>query len=68
MWGGFGPNVATLAIQFPLAEAVVPFVIETARSFRMSVFDWQTKLIHRADGLADLELSSEGVTQLKRPS
>lgn len=68
LWSGFGPKAGTLAIQFPHADAVVPFVIDTARGFGFTVFDWQTKLIHRADGIADLELAIENVTPLKRPT
>ncbi len=68
MWSGFGPKAAVLAIQFPHSETVVPFVVDTARTFGLAVFDWQTKLIHRADGIAELELSSEGVAPLKRPT
>jgi hypothetical protein len=60
LWGDFGRHAAVLAIQFPHAEAVVPFVVETARSLGLTVLDWQAKLVHRPDGIKDLELSSEG--------
>ncbi len=65
---GFGNRTAVLSIQFPRSDEVVPFVFETARSLGLAVFDWQTKLIHRADGLKDLELASEGVETLKLPT
>jgi hypothetical protein len=65
---GFESRAAVLAIQFPHAEVVVPFVVDTARPLGLTVFDWQTKLVHRPDGLVDLELASEDVTPLKRPT
>lgn len=68
LWSGFGPNVASLSIQFPHAEAVVPFVVETARSLGLTVFDWQTKLVHRADGIKGLELTSEDAAIHKLPT
>jgi hypothetical protein len=68
LWSDFGPMAATLAIQYPHAEAVVPFVIETARSLGLTAFDWQTKLVHRPGGFADLELSSEGVAPFRHPT
>jgi hypothetical protein len=68
LWGGFGPHAAILSIQFPHADAVAAFVADEARQLGLTVFDWQTKLVHRPDGVADLELASEDVTPLKRPT
>jgi hypothetical protein len=68
LWGEFGSRAAMLPIQFPHAEVVVPFVIETSRPLGLTVFDWQTKLVHRPDGIKDLELSSEGAAVHKRPA
>ena len=68
LWGEFGTRAAVLPVQFPRADEVVPFVVEMARSLGLTVFDWQTKLVLRADGIEGLELTSEDVAPLKRPA
>jgi uncharacterized protein YodC (DUF2158 family) len=64
----FGPHAAHLVIQYPRADVVVPFVIETARPFGLNVFDWWTRQIHRPDGLAGLVLTLEERPPLTSPT
>jgi hypothetical protein len=59
LWSGFSPVAAVLSIRHPRADEVVPFVVETARSLGLSVFDWTTRHIHRPDGIDGLDLSVE---------
>jgi hypothetical protein len=59
LWSEFGPAAAVLFIRYPRADEVVPFVVETARSLGLSVFDWTTRHVHRPDGIDGLDLSVE---------
>ncbi len=68
LWSGFGSAAAVLAIRHSRADEVVPFVVESARSLGLPVFDWTTRHIHRPDGLADIELSVEDRFPHSRPA
>lgn len=59
LWNNFSPAAAVLALRHSRADEVVPFVVETARSLGLPVFDWTTRHIHRPNGIADLELTLE---------
>jgi hypothetical protein len=59
LWSEFGSAAAVLAIRYPRADEVVPFVVETARSLGLSVFDWTSRQVHRPDGIDGLDLSVE---------
>ena len=43
----FGHRAAVLGVVYPAVAEVLPFLIETANSLGMVVFDWGTNTIHR---------------------
>ena len=59
LWDEFGPAAAVLPMRLSRADEVVPFLVDTARSLGLSVFDWTTRHVHRPDGIPDLELTVE---------
>jgi hypothetical protein len=59
LWSEFGPAAVVLPIRHSRADEVVPFVVETARSLGLTVFDWTTRHVHRPDGIDGLDLSVE---------
>ena len=68
LWNNFGPREAVLGIAFQRADEALPFVIETATSLGLAVFDWSTHLIHRAGGYGDLVLTLEDRPTLRAPT
>jgi hypothetical protein len=68
LWNNFRHAAAVLGIIYPRVNEVLPFLIETATSRGLSVFDWATALVHRADGYEALALSVENKPLLRAPT
>ncbi len=61
----FGVRQAVIGFMFSHVDTVLPFVIEVARKNEITVFDWQTEIVHRP---GDMLLIVEGETDLRNPS
>ena len=48
----FGHRAAVLGMSYSRVEEVLPFLVETANSLGLVVFDWATKTLHRAEPLS----------------
>lgn len=59
LWNNFGKRAAVLGISFSRVDKVVPFVVESARSLGLLVFDYQTQHVHRPDGFEGVTLTLE---------
>lgn len=68
LWNNFGATIAMFRILSDRAEEVVPFLVETADRLGLVALDWQTKQIHRGDGLHGLTLTFEGGYPLIAPT
>jgi hypothetical protein len=68
LWNNFGHRAAVLGMMFSRVEDALPFVIETAAKFGLTVFDWQTNEIHRPRGIKGLTLAVEGRSKLPAPT
>jgi hypothetical protein len=67
LWGEFFDHVAHIGLTWSRADAALPFIIETAHSFGMTVFDLSNTRIHRAGGLVGLVLSVESRPEIHAP-
>jgi hypothetical protein len=47
LWNNFGSRVAVLGITWSRVEEVLPFLIQTANSLGLTVFDWGGPAIYR---------------------
>jgi len=47
LWNNFGHRVAVLGISYSRVEVVLPFVVQTANSLGLTVFDWGGPIIYR---------------------
>lgn len=61
-------RILYLNIAYSKVDEVLPFVIETANDLGLTVFDLQTRLIHRGDGFPGLRLEVEDQKPIPRPS
>lgn len=68
LWNNFGHRAAVLGMVYSRADEVSPFLIETAISLDLAVFDWTTNQVHRPSGLNGLALTVEDKPQLRAPS
>ena len=68
LWNNFGALIAHLSIVSSRANEVLPFVIDTARSLGLYTFDWETRYVHRPDGLVHTTLTLESRPPLKAPT
>lgn len=57
LWNNFGHRVAVLGLMYSRIEEALPFLIESANSLGLVVFDWVSEEIHRGDGLKGFTLS-----------
>jgi hypothetical protein len=48
----FGHRAAVLGMSYSRVEEVLPFLVESANALGLSVFDWATKTVHRAEQAA----------------
>lgn len=68
LWNNFGHRAAVLGMSYSRVDDVLPFLIETANSLNLAVFDWATEQIHRADGIKGLTLTVEGQSAITAPT
>lgn len=47
LWNNFGHRAAVLGIVYSRVEEVLPFLVETATSLELTVFDWGGPSIYR---------------------
>jgi hypothetical protein len=68
LWNSFGHRAAHLGLVSNRADEVLPFLVETSISLNLTVFDWVTQQIHRADGLPGISLDIEEKPSLLAPT
>lgn len=68
LWNNFAAQAAVLGVVYSRVEEVLPFIIDTAASLGLAVFDWSTGHIHRPDGIDGLVLTVEDRSPLRRPT
>ena len=68
LWSAFGHQTAGLSLSFSRVAEVLPFIIRTASSLNLAVFDAQTNQIHRYDGLPNYVLTVEKQPPLLAPT
>lgn len=61
----FSERHGSLNFSFPTVETVLPFVLEIAHKYGVTVLDWQTETIHRP---GDLVLMAENDTPRRNPT
>jgi hypothetical protein len=47
LWNDFGHRTAVLGVTWSRVEEVLPFLVRTANSLGLTVFDWGARAIHR---------------------
>ncbi len=68
LWPSFGAASAHLSVLSSRADEAVPFIVETARSLGLFTLDWQSKAVHRPDGVKGFVLTLESRAALAEPS
>jgi hypothetical protein len=68
LWNNFGHRAAVLSFATRRAPDVMPFLIDTSTGLGLNVFDWQTNLVHRADGIQGFTLRVEEEPALQGPT
>lgn len=67
LWNNFGNKAAVLGMVYSRVAEVLPFLIESANSLGLVVFDWTSGAIHRGDGLKGLVLTVENEISVPWP-
>jgi hypothetical protein len=68
LWNNFGHRAAVLAISYSRVGEVLPFVVQSATTLGLAVFDWSARQISRADGFKGLTLTVEEQHPLAAPT
>lgn len=68
LWNNFGHRTAVLGMSYSRVDEVLPFLIKTANSLNLAVFDWTTEQVHRADGITGLVLTVENQSVITAPT
>ena len=67
-WTNFGKRVGILNMVYSRVEEALPFIIETATSLGLPVFDMSVDQLHRPNGLEGLTLTLEDKPALQGPT
>ena len=68
LWTNFGKRVGVLNMVYSRVEEALPFIIETATSLGLPVFDMSVDQIRRPNGLEGLTLTVEDKPALQGPT
>jgi hypothetical protein len=61
----FGERQAVIGFVYSAVETVLPFVIQVANNHGITVFDWQTGVVHRP---GDFVFTVEGEAEIRNPT
>jgi hypothetical protein len=68
LWNNFGRRAAVLGMVYSRVDEVLQYLIESATSLDLAVFDWTTNLVHRPGGLKGMTLTVEEKPVLRAPT